>query len=238
MAVQPDHQRLITEAAKRVLKPAGLVQKGRSRIWLDDHGWCVVQVEFQPMTGSRGSALNVGVCWLWAPSSHLSFDWGYRQGGFIEYRSEEQFGPAADKLARDALTHVATFRRQLVSAADAVRGFEAGRGAPDQDWSLYYRACLRGLAGDLGTAKYLLTNLIDVPTEHDWETQRRRWAERMLAATTTAEAFRRCLTELVVEARRLNDLPEWEGALLPPEAATLGVADELTAEAEKHGLGY
>jgi len=238
MAAQRDHQRLITEAAKQVLKPAGLVQKGRSRVWLDDHGWCLVQVEFQPMSGRRGSALNVGVCWLWAPRDHLSFDWGYRQGGFIEFRNEDQFRLEAEKLARDALMHVAQFRRQLASAADAVTGFEAGRGAPDEDWSLYFRAGLRGLAGDLETARELLSKLITLPTEHDWEKQRRRWAEGLRAAATTIEAFRHGLTKLVVEARRLNKLPAWEGSLLPPSEPSLGVADELTAEAEKLGLGY
>jgi len=30
------HSNMLTDAARHVLRPMGLVQKGRSRIWLDD----------------------------------------------------------------------------------------------------------------------------------------------------------------------------------------------------------
>lgn len=34
----PAHSRLITAAARTHLRPLGCVQKGRSRVWLDDQG--------------------------------------------------------------------------------------------------------------------------------------------------------------------------------------------------------
>jgi hypothetical protein len=45
-----------------VLTPLGLTQRGRSRLWLDDHGWWLIVVEFQPSAWSRGSHLNVSAC--------------------------------------------------------------------------------------------------------------------------------------------------------------------------------
>jgi hypothetical protein len=43
------HNRLVAQAAKEVLSPLGLTQKGRSRVWLDDHAWWLGVVEFQPL---------------------------------------------------------------------------------------------------------------------------------------------------------------------------------------------
>jgi hypothetical protein len=37
------------------------VQKGRSRIWLDDHGWWIAVVEFQPSDWARRSRGKVAV---------------------------------------------------------------------------------------------------------------------------------------------------------------------------------
>lgn len=54
MAMEP-HTRLPTATAREYLRPLGLVQKGRSRTWLDDHGWFVTGVEFQPSGWSKGT---------------------------------------------------------------------------------------------------------------------------------------------------------------------------------------
>lgn len=72
------HSRLITAATRTHLRPLGCVQKGRSRVWLDDQGWWVGMVEFQPSSWSKGSYLNVGACFLWNEKDFLSFDAGHR----------------------------------------------------------------------------------------------------------------------------------------------------------------
>ena len=60
VAAQPIHTKIITQAAREILRPKGLVQIGRSRLWTDDHGWWLINVEFQPSGVSKGSYLNVG----------------------------------------------------------------------------------------------------------------------------------------------------------------------------------
>ena len=55
--------RIITSAARESLKPLGLLQRGRSRLWIDDQGWWLGVVEFTPPR-MAGSGLQVGAMWL------------------------------------------------------------------------------------------------------------------------------------------------------------------------------
>lgn len=55
---------ILNTGAREILRPMGRVRKGRSRTWWDDHGWWLINVEFQPSGFSKGSYLNVGICWL------------------------------------------------------------------------------------------------------------------------------------------------------------------------------
>jgi hypothetical protein len=45
-------------------------------VWLDDHTWWLVVVEFQPSSWSQGSYLNVGAMWLWHDKNRLAGDLG------------------------------------------------------------------------------------------------------------------------------------------------------------------
>ena len=66
------HDKIINIAAKKVLAPKGLFRKGASRIWMDDNGYFIIQVEFQPSGRSQGSYLNVGISFLWEYSKALN----------------------------------------------------------------------------------------------------------------------------------------------------------------------
>jgi len=123
MAVELPHSKLITSAARDVLRPLGLRRRGRSRVWLDDRGWWLGVVEFQPSGFSRGSYLNVGVCWLWGWNGDVSFDVGSRVkgAGFVSYETDEQFAPEARRFAELAAARVEEFRAafpDLTAAAD------------------------------------------------------------------------------------------------------------------------
>ena len=66
---------------KMTLAPEGLFRVGASRRWIDDNGYFVIQVEFQPSAYDRGSYLNVGISFLWEASEGLNetlaFNIGY-----------------------------------------------------------------------------------------------------------------------------------------------------------------
>src|SRR5689334_22969736 len=111
----PAHSRLILQAAKEILIPMGLEQRGRSRTWLDDHGWWLIMVEFQPSSWSKGSYLNVGVMWLWKETDYLAFDVGHRVEAFTKYEKDEQFQPHARTLAEKAREEALKLRDQFSS---------------------------------------------------------------------------------------------------------------------------
>ena len=90
-----DHNKLIASAAKDALTPLGLKRQGKSRIWYDDHGWWSIVVEFQPSSWSRGTFLNVGVCWHLYEQAHWSFNVGHRELEFSAAQDESQFSDAA-----------------------------------------------------------------------------------------------------------------------------------------------
>jgi hypothetical protein len=101
VAMALDHNRDIAMAARSVLRPIGCVQKGRSRTWLDDRGWWVGVIEFQPSGWSKGSYLNVGACFLWSKTrASFSFDDLIGDRPWYDAVDGESFVNSATKLAR------------------------------------------------------------------------------------------------------------------------------------------
>jgi hypothetical protein len=177
VTVQHQHTKLLNAAAREVLRPLGVVQKGRSRTWLDDHGWWLGVIEFQPSSWSRGSYLNVGVNWLWDPKDYLSFDFGHRidipgEGQYIEYENEEQFSPLARKLAMVAAEQVRHYRDvfpTLEAAAATLRRTE-----PDDVLRSLDAGIALGLAGDGTAARSMFSRYVGwfkSDEESEWRTE-------------------------------------------------------------------
>lgn len=122
---QQPHARLLTAAAREFLRPLGLRQRCRSRTWLDEHGWWLVDVEFQPSSWSMGSYLNVGAMWLWCERDYFSFDDGHRVEGFTAFEDEAQFSPVAESLARRAAEEVKRYRSRYPSVHAAAHHLAA-----------------------------------------------------------------------------------------------------------------
>jgi hypothetical protein len=177
VTVQHQHTKLLNAAAREVLRPLGVVQKGRSRTWLDDHGWWLGVIEFQPSSWSRGSYLNVGVNWLWDPKDYLSFDFGHRidipgEGQCIEYENEEQFSPLARKLAMVAAEQVRHYRDVFPTvdvAAATLRQTE-----PDDVLRALDAGIALGLAGDGAAARSMFSRYVgwfESDEESEWRTE-------------------------------------------------------------------
>jgi hypothetical protein len=148
------HDRLIKEAAKRHLAPIGGIQKGRSRIWLVDCGWFAAIVEFQPSSWGQGSYLNVGAHFLWRAANDISFDFGYRKEGFVEFVDEEQFAPEAESLARRAADEVGLLRSKLNSPLVIHSMTPKNTG---EEWiDRFHRGVSLGLAGRADDAAFVL----------------------------------------------------------------------------------
>ena len=158
---------ILNAGAREVLRPMGLVRRGRSRTWWDDHGWWLINVEFQPSGFSKGSYLNEGICWLWTaePKSYVSYDLGYRiTGAGGTFESVAKWRALVDGLVRRAAEEVVRYRQHVPNLDAAAREClrlererveqvraNQGREAT-ASWSTWNAAVASGLAGDVGTA--------------------------------------------------------------------------------------
>lgn len=122
--------KLIAAAARAGLEPLGLVRKGRSRSWIDDHGWWLLNVEFQPSNHAVGCYINVGAQHLWAPRNHLCFEQMERPLGgssFVSLNGDEAEFATSIALAVGTTAEAVIRRRsQHGEGRDALRRLAAG----------------------------------------------------------------------------------------------------------------
>ena len=200
------HSTLLTSAAKRILKPSGLFQKGCSRTWLGDQVWWMVAVEFQPSDWSQGSYLNVGCMWLWNTKQHISFDVGYRVNGFFAFENEKQFGPVADGLAVGALEKVGEYRRLFSSIHDVSNYYFEN--APKGFWPCFNAAIAHSLAGRAEASTVVLASCLD-GTDDDpmWLKEARSDARSLVASVHDAQRMRDIVSDRVMKTRAQQHLP-------------------------------
>jgi hypothetical protein len=167
MAAAPDHNRLILEAAREALAPLGVRQKGRSRTWLDDHGWWVIVVEFQPSSWSKGTYLNVGAMWLWREIDHFAFEYGSRDGNFTAADDLDSFATELRAIAERAAARVGLLRSELATPARVARSLSPIAG--DNRYRLLHAGIAAALAGWRTEADNLLARVrAPLPDEPDW----------------------------------------------------------------------
>ena len=206
-----DHNRIIATAAKSVLGPMGCEQKGRSRLWLDDHGWWVGIVEFQPSARSKGSYLNVGASWLWTQHDYWSFDDGATPSGsrveaFHKYQSPEKFGSIAASLAETAKAELTRLRERHRSI-EATAGYLCGRAASNV-WDHFHAAVAAALVGDTRMSRTRFRAVASERLEFPWVTQLRRQAVQLEELIDEPAQYREAVTDLVGRTRDLRKLPK------------------------------
>jgi hypothetical protein len=203
------HNKLLTSAAKRLLRPLGLVQKGRSRIWLADQGWWLVVVEFQSSTWSPGSHLNVGCMWLWNVHGHLSFDVGHRVTEFQPFESELQFGPIAQRLAEQARDKVAEYRERFRTVGQVSDYYM--QNPLDSFWPSFNAGIAHMMSGRLKPASVLLSRCVTAE-ENDptWLSNARLAARTMAGMIGDQLRLHKLITDRVQESRNLHKLPSLE----------------------------
>jgi len=198
---------ILTRAARDVLGPIGLRQKGRSRLWIDDRDWWLVVVEFQPSSWSQGSYLNVAGMWLWTRAEHFHFDTpDSRMSEHVEFRDEAQFEPAARRLAELAAGRVRELRAQFSSpeaVAENQRSIHIGGG-----WPAYHAGVAAGLTGDVARARAAFDVLASSvrPDSPDWHKDLCRLAAELRERCAERAAFRAWASDVVAESRRLLNL--------------------------------
>jgi hypothetical protein len=203
---QPPHTRLLTAAARQFLRPLGLGQRGRSRLWLDDQGWWVIVAEFQPSGWSKGSYLNVGAMWLWCEKDYFSFDYNSRIENFAPYEDEAQFAPLAENLARRAAEEVARLRSLFPSVQAAAQQLAAK--LPMGFWDNFHAGVACGLAGNTTQSRYFFSKVAGTDGQQDWVQAAASLARGYSLALEDLPGFR-CRIEAVI--RRARELLRLSG---------------------------
>ncbi|WP_428385004.1 hypothetical protein [Nevskia ramosa] len=204
-----DHNAVINAEARRVLKPLGLTRKGTSRVWIDDHGWWAIQVEFQPSAWSKGSYLNVGVNWFLYEGSVGAFNVGSRvDAPFIEAAGNESFEKDAHNLALRAKDEVAQLRSRFSTLEDATSYYrDCGHRSA---WDDYYYGVLLALVGDASNAKAAFQSVPTHRLEFGWERALAQRASELSNLAADRSAFIETIRGIVLRTRSIGNLPDWE----------------------------
>ncbi|MFF4309637.1 hypothetical protein [Streptomyces sp. NPDC001507] len=144
--------RIINSAARESLKPLGLTQSGRSRLWIDDHGWWLGIVEFTPPR-TAGSGLHVGAMWLWHDVGHLAFHVDAVRVGSELFRTEDQFTPLALELSRHAAANVTALREKFPALPSVARYLTLRPMRRGFLWDGFDAGIAAALVGDPDTAR-------------------------------------------------------------------------------------
>ncbi|NUK35335.1 hypothetical protein HRW23_34790 [Streptomyces lunaelactis] len=209
MAATPTASRLVTAAAREALRPLGLQQRGRSRTWIDDHGWWLGIVEFQPGRND-GSYLNVGVMWLWQDRDQLAFDVGGREPGFERFVNPAQFALDAQNLARRAAGLVLENRARFIDLPSTTDFLISQKPRPGYFWDNYHAGISAGLTGDTSTARRRLDQVLAEDAFAPWMVQAQESARQLHALAEDPEAFRDWATKANTSCRQQLKLQTWE----------------------------
>lgn len=203
----PPHNKIINKVARDTLKPIGVKRKGQSRVWLDDNGWWVTVIEFQPSAWSKGTYLNVGVNFQWYPKERLSFDIGYREAGFVEYESDEQFEPRAKEFAELAKAKVLEIREQLSRSKSAkeyvISSLQDHRPTL---WGEFHQGMSCILTKDTKEAISYFNQVLSNPHDTEWAIELKEFTSGMVKSLESGEDALRFIDEIVNKSRELKKL--------------------------------
>ena len=157
------HNRIIAAAAKTELSSLGFKRKGRSRLWLLDHGHWLNIVGFVPSRWSISVTLENAAHWIWSGHGFMNLDYIVR-GQHTEFETEEHFSNALGHIAHDAASRsleieerFSSFERIAAFAIDKARDDE--RMAPS--WWGYKAGIAAGILGDMNLAERFLQGISD-----------------------------------------------------------------------------
>lgn len=162
------HEKIIKTTAKKILEPEKLFQAGNSRCYLDDNGYFMIQVEFQPVTYMKGSGLNVGVAFLWESTKALNDTLAHSYGGavgasFVKYQNDDSFQADMEVLAKTALEKVEEYRKfSDMDYAKKCLQAKIADTPQGQFWEWYDLAMLCFLNGDYEEGKAAFARYLEI----------------------------------------------------------------------------
>ena len=213
-----DHNKLIAQVAKQTLLPAGLKRKGKSRMYYDDNGWWCTIVDFSPSGFSKGSYLNVGVCWLLYENDYWSFDVGSQAGsdrGFESAENEGEFSSAVFEKAIRAKEITENNRERFSTISKAHAYYQSIK---REGWAFYYAAVIAGLNRQFAVAEENFNSSLAYPETYEWQKIQAARSRELLRLLGRPKEFVEAVTGIVLRTRTLLRLENKESAQLglPP----------------------
>jgi hypothetical protein len=201
------HGKIIATAAKPELAPLGFHRKGRSRLWLADHGSWLNVVEFTPSRWSKSVSLMNAAHWLWVGAGFMSFNEAVPSNCHAEFETEDQFRSAAIDIAKVARAKALEIEARFPSF-DTIANFvvERAKSSPDRmgpSWWGYEAGIASGLVGRFDDARLFLQGLTD-----ERVTKR---AAPLLSVIDDPEIFRSKVNDLVAQERARLKLEPLDG---------------------------
>lgn len=212
MPLKP-YQKIINKTTREVLRPAGLDQKGTSRLWYLDCGWYACFAEFQPFSNRQGTTLNFGISWLWYPQEHWTFDVFNRVGEFFEYDEDESFRSCILALSNQAVEYCTQTQAAIKTPADAYVFVENHK--KKTDWHAFNLAILAGLDDKADVARSLFDAAFVDQAKVAWQIERNEVIETLKSELTDRQAFERCINARIIEARTMLKLPPTQLKYIP-----------------------
>lgn len=211
-----NHNKIIAQVANAVFMPKGFFRKGKSRTWLYDCGYCIVQVEFQPSAYSKGTFCNVGISFLFEYYGQLNeclaFHYGWKRissgkSEFIEYTGDdEQFEAQMHQLTNNALKYAEQLMKfKSLKYADrkmsnmmlrkAIKElFRKWNGSIDD---YYNAAMIKFLRKNLNCGKRLMRKLNSIKSDGDWKPWAGEAYSKFFRDDITAEEARNIVHEMI-----------------------------------------
>ena len=220
-----EHSKIIAKVAKQKLKPLGILQKGKSRVWLDDRGWFTTVIEFQPSSWARGAYLNIGANFHWYKTEHFGFDLGDRVENFIEYKNDEQFTAEMEKFCNLIIKKVLEIRENLKTVFSAKRIIIKHSFESEELWGNYHKGIICGLTGDFDELNKFYSDILKQDSIRQWtcgntgtvHSTHIHWIDDLkedvkylISKTSSLDLFKAEILQIIVETRKLKKLSEIE----------------------------
>ncbi|WP_405680901.1 hypothetical protein OG239_02540 [Streptomyces sp. NBC_00868] len=192
--------RITASAAWASLKPLGLAQRGRSRVWIDDHGWWLGVVELTPPR-TAGSGLYIGAMWMWHDVDHLAFRVEAVRIGPELFRTEDQFTPLALELSRRAAAEVSAQREKFPALPDIARYLMSRPVRRGFLWDGFDAGIAAALVGDTDLGRHLFEQVLGEDALAPWMVEAQEKARELHAIASDRDAVTGWVTRAVGSCR-------------------------------------
>ena len=205
-----DHNKIIKKVATEILNSYGIYRKGQSRTYIDDNGWFINVIEFQPSRWDKGSYLNIGINFNWYLQEYFSFDIGYRESYFTKFIDEKQFTEYINDLCVKSIKKLTEYRNNLKNLKEAEKLILKHNFTSDNFWGNYHKGIISGLVYNINNLNKYFSKILNENDENiGWRIElKNKTNELRKIANDDINKFREKIIDLIKDTRKLKKLDE------------------------------